>query len=56
MAQQFALLAIVFMMGFVMVFDRMHWRHQNRWFWTKNLMTQDDLDRIMRILEASEES
>jgi hypothetical protein len=56
MAEQFALLSIVFMMGFVMVFDRMHWRHKNSWFWMKNLMTQDDLNRIIRILEASQES
>jgi hypothetical protein len=56
MGEQFALLSVVFMMGFVMVFDRMHWRRKNTWFWKKNLMTQEDLDRIMRILEASQET
>ncbi len=53
MQQEFALLSIVFMMGFVMVFDRIHWRHRYSWF--PNLMTREDLDRIMRILEASQE-
>jgi len=55
MAQQFALLSVVFMMGFVMVFDRIHRRHKFTWFFTTNLMTRDDLNRIMRILEASQE-
>jgi len=56
MAEQFALLSIVFMMGFVMVFDRMHWRRKSSWFWTNNLMTQDDLNQILRILDASQDS
>jgi len=56
MVQQFALLSIVFMMGFVMLFDRMHWRRKHNWFWMRNLMTQEDLNRIMRILDASQDS
>jgi len=50
-SQFFALLSVVFMMGFVMVFDRMHWRH----CWAdSHLMTQDESQRILRILSASQ--
>ena len=53
MTQEFALLSIVYMMAFVMLFDRLHWRHHS---WSRFLMSRDDLDRIMRILEASDEA
>ena len=53
MAQQFALLSIVYMMGFVMVFDRIHWRRHS---WSRNLMSKEDVARIMRILEASQDA
>ena len=53
MEQEFALLSIVFMIAFVMVFDRLHWRHHS---WSEYLMSKEDLDRIMRILEASNEA
>ena len=49
-----ALLSVVHMIGFVMVFDRMHWRRKHRWqVWGRNLMTQDESERILRILAAS---
>ena len=54
MAHEFALLSIVFMMAFVMVFDRIHSRRHYSWF--RNLMSTEDVDRIMRILEASNEA
>ena len=50
--QLFARLSIVFMMSFVIVFDRMHWRHKYGWQAT-NLMTQEESERILRILAAS---
>ena len=53
MAQEFALLSIVFMIAFVMMFDRIHWRRHS---WAQYLMSREDLDRIMRILEASNEA
>jgi hypothetical protein len=53
MQPQFALLSIVFMMAFVMMFDRIHWRRHS---WYRNLMSKEDLARIMRILEASNEA
>jgi hypothetical protein len=52
--QEFALLSIVFSMAFVMVFDRIHWRHKHSW--AANLMSREDLALIMRILEASNEA
>ena len=53
-AEMFARLSIVFMMGFVVVFDRMHWRHKYGWQ-AAHLMTQTELQRILQILAASED-
>lgn len=53
MAHEFALLSIVYMMAFVMVFDRIHWRRHT---WSRLLMSREDVDRIMRILDASSEA
>jgi hypothetical protein len=50
----FARLSIVFMMGFVVLFDRVHWRHKYGWQ-VANLMTQDESQQILRILAASQE-
>jgi len=51
MSELCARLAVVFMMGFVIVFDRMHWRHHH---WPEmNLMSQDESERILRILAAA---
>jgi hypothetical protein len=57
MAQYSALLSVVFMMGYVLVFDRMHWRRKYSWqFWSRHLMTQEESERIVRILAASGKS
>lgn len=53
-AQFFSLLSVVFMMGFVLCFDRTHWRHKHGWQFA-NLMTQDELQRVSRILAASQD-
>jgi len=54
MAEYSALLSIVFMIAFVLTFDRMHWRRQHRWpFWANNLMSQWESERLLRILAAS---
>ena len=53
MSDFFARLSVVFMMGFVAVFDRMHWRHKQEWPELK-LMSQDETERILRILAASD--
>jgi len=55
MSQYSSLLSVVFMIGFVLVFDGMHWYRKHCWqFWASNLMTQDESERILRILAASE--
>jgi len=48
-----ARLSVVFMMGFVIVFDRLHWHQKYGWL-AANLMTQDDSQRLLRILMASQ--
>jgi len=53
--QHFALLSVIFMMGFVMTFDRMHWRHRFSWrHWSRNLMSAEESEAILRILAAAE--
>jgi len=51
-SELYARLSVVFMMGFVMIFDRMHWRHKHCWA-ESHLMTQDESQKILRILAAS---
>jgi len=56
MPQYAALLSIVYMMGFVLVFDKMHWRHKHVWeSWSPNLMSQAESERLLKILEASQD-
>ena len=47
----FARLSVVFMMAFVIIFDRLHWRHKYGWLAT-NLMTQGESQSLLRILAA----
>jgi len=55
MPQYSALLSIVFMMVFVLLFDRTHWRRlQARW--NINLFSSEELDRVLRIWSACQES
>jgi hypothetical protein len=51
MTHHFALCSIVFMMAFVMVFDRSHHRHR----WTVNLLSPEELDQLRMILSACQE-
>ena len=51
----FARLSVVFMMGFVMMFDRMHWRRKHCWA-DSHLLSQEESQRILRILAASQNS
>jgi hypothetical protein len=54
MDQFFARLSVVFGMGFVAVFDKMRWRHKH---WQEmNLMTQDESERMLRIVAARAEN
>ena len=57
MPQYAALLSIVFMIGFVWLFDRQHQRHRlHRLFATAALMTLEELDWIRRIQSACEDA
>ena len=50
---QFALLSIVYMMGFVYLFDRMHYRHKLR---VPNLISTQELDQIQAIWFACQDT
>lgn len=52
-----ALWSIVFMMGFVMVFDGFHHRKRiDRLFRSVNLFTQDELNQVRAIWAACQEN
>ncbi len=52
-----ALWSIVFMMGFVMVFDGSHHRKRiDRLFRSVNLFTQDELNQVRAIWAACQEN
>jgi hypothetical protein len=52
-----ALWSMVFMMGFVMVFDNVHWRKKfNRLFCSKNLLSQDELNHLLTVWTACQDS
>jgi hypothetical protein len=53
MTGQFALLSIVYMMGFVFLFDRMHDRHKLR---VPSLISHDELNRIQAIWFACQDT
>ena len=53
MTGQFALLSIVYMMGFVYLFDRMHHRRK---LCVPNLITTEELDRIQAIWFACQDT
>lgn len=55
MAQQFALLSIVFMMGFVIVFDRVHREGSNRKFCKNTLLSSMELDQLRSIMAACQD-
>jgi len=55
MTQVCSLLSIVFMMGFVMVFERVHEDRLDSRFCAMNLMGRQDVDRIMQILAACQD-
>ena len=53
MASHFALLSMVYMIGFVMLFDRMHYRHKLRCL---NLISHQELSRIQAIWFACQDT
>lgn len=56
MSQYPALLSIVYMMTFVLLFDRFHFLKRNVRFLKKCLMSEDDIDRVRTILAACQEN
>jgi hypothetical protein len=55
-SQYCALLSMVYMMIFVALFDGVHRRNRhNRQSWVLDLMSQQDMDRLMMILSACQD-
>lgn len=55
MTQQYALFSIVFMMAFVVLFEKVHDRRVHG-FGLVALMAPDQVDRIFRIMAACQEA
>ena len=54
---QFALLSIVYMIGFVYLFDCVHYKHKfGSWLRGETLMTQDELSQIQAIWSACQDA
>ena len=53
--QIYSLLSIVFMMGFVVVFERVHEDRRDSRFCSMNLMGVQDVNRILQILAACQD-
>jgi hypothetical protein len=56
MTQYYALLSIVFMMNFVLLFDRAHFKAGNTRFCNKALLDEQDIERLRAIWSACQES
>ena len=56
MSQYYALLSIVFMMGFVFVFDKAHSENCIARFSKTGLLSRHEVDQLLRILSACQES
>ena len=56
MTQCFALLSIIFMMAFVLVFDRVHHKAGNTRFCNGGLLDSQELNRLQAIWSACQES
>jgi hypothetical protein len=55
MTQYYSLLSVVFMMSFVVVFDRFRQDRSDSKFCASNLLGSHDVDRILQILSACSE-
>jgi hypothetical protein len=57
MTCQYALLSIVYMMSFVILFDRVHFKKKLvNWLKGENLMNRQELDQIQAIWAACQEN
>jgi hypothetical protein len=55
MPHQFALLSIVFMTSFVLVFDKVHLAKWNARFSKEGLLSKQEIDQLQSILSACQE-
>jgi hypothetical protein len=57
MTYQYALLSIVYMMSFVILFDRVHFKSKlGKWLRGGNLMSREETDQIQAIWSACQEN
>jgi hypothetical protein len=57
MVCKYALLSLVYMMSFVVLFDRMHYKHKlGQWLRGGNLMSGEELEQIQAIWSACQEN
>ena len=57
MTSHYALLSIVYMIGFVLLFDRVHFKNKLvAWLKGGNLMSRDELDQLQAIWAACQEN
>jgi hypothetical protein len=57
MTGKYALLSLVYMISFVIMFDRFHYKNKlGDWLRGGNLMSGDELRRIQAILSACQDS
>ena len=57
MTGPYALLALIYMMSFVILFDRVHYKHiLGGWLRGGNLMSREELERIQAIWSACQEN
>jgi hypothetical protein len=57
MPYPYALLSIVYMMSFLFLFDRVHYKNTlGKWLRGENLMNREELDQIRAIWEACQEN
>jgi hypothetical protein len=55
MERLYSLLSLVFMMSFVLLFDRLHHQKLNLRFWQKGLLSTNEVEQLRAILAACQE-
>ncbi|MCU1235530.1 MAG: hypothetical protein JWP63_3497 [Candidatus Solibacter sp.] len=57
MTAKYALLSLIYMISFVIIFDRFHYKRKlTNWLCGSNLMDEGELERIQAILAACQEN
>ena len=57
MTYPYALLSLVYMISFVILFDRVHYKNKlGKWLRGGNLMNREELDRVQAIWAACQEN